>query len=101
MTSRSDIALPGALLKYHARQRATWGLPAAIASRLAELHLAWKRRAGRRRLARSIAHLDDRLLADIGLGPQDLGFAERIARSRATGLGSWAANKVGRGTDWL
>jgi uncharacterized protein YjiS (DUF1127 family) len=93
MTGRSDIALPGALLKYQVRQRATPRLPAAIASRLAELRLAWKRGAGRRRLARSIAHLDDRLLADIGLGPQDLGFAERIARSRATG--------VGIGTGWL
>jgi uncharacterized protein YjiS (DUF1127 family) len=33
-----------------------------------------------RRLGRSIAHLDDRLLADIGLSSQDLGSAERFAR---------------------
>jgi len=38
----------------------------------------------RHRLRRSIAHLDDRLLADIGLSRQDLGFAERLARSRVT-----------------
>jgi hypothetical protein len=101
MTGRSDIALPGALFRYHVRQRRTARLPVAIASRLAKLHLAWKRRAGRRRLARSIAHLDDRLLADIGLGPQDLGVTERIARSRATSVDIWAASKAGRGTDWL
>jgi hypothetical protein len=37
----------------------------------------------RRRLARSIAHLDDRLLADIGLNSEDLGFSERFARRSA------------------
>jgi uncharacterized protein YjiS (DUF1127 family) len=82
------------------RRRATARLPAPVASRLAELRSGWKHRAGRRRLARSIAHLDDRLLADIGLGPEDLGFAERLARRRATGLGIWAGSKAGPGTDW-
>ena len=100
MTGRSDMALPGALLEYHARQRATARLPAVIASRLAQLRFAWKRRAGRRRLARSIAHLDDRLLADIGIGPEDLGFAERVARSAGTGAGIWAGSKAGPGIDW-
>jgi hypothetical protein len=38
---------------------------------------------GRNRLARSIAHLEDRLLADIGLSSQHLGFAERLARGKA------------------
>ena len=52
-------------------------LPAAIASRLLQFQSAWTRLLARRRLARSIAHLDDRLLADIGLSSQDLGFAER------------------------
>ena len=56
---------------------------AAITSQMTALQSAWMRRAGRRRLARSIAHLDDRLLADIGLSAQHLGFAERAARSRA------------------
>lgn len=89
-----------ALGSYHAEQRATTTLPATIASRLAQASSAWKRRADRRRLARSIAHLDDRLLADIGLGPQDLGSNERVARSRAGRIGIWASNKAGPGTDW-
>jgi uncharacterized protein YjiS (DUF1127 family) len=77
------------------------GLLAPVASRLAELRFTWKQRAGRRRLARSIAHLDDRLLADIGLGPDDLGFAERLARRRATGVRIWAGSKAGSSTDRL
>jgi uncharacterized protein YjiS (DUF1127 family) len=99
MTVRSDTALPSALLEYDRRRRATARLPAAVASRLAGLRCAWKRRARRHRLARSIAHLDDRLLADIGLSPEDLGFAERVARSRAAGLGFWAGSKTGLGTE--
>jgi uncharacterized protein YjiS (DUF1127 family) len=98
MTSRSDTALPGALFEYPTGQRGK--LPAVIASPLAELLSAWRRHVRRRRLARSIAHLDDRLLADIGLGPEDLGFSERVARRRATGFGIWAGTKSGPGTDW-
>ena len=82
MTVRSDLAMQGALADCE-RQPATATLPAAIASRLSGLQSAWMRRVGRRRLARSIAHLDDRLLADIGLSAEHLGFFERVARSRA------------------
>jgi uncharacterized protein YjiS (DUF1127 family) len=57
---------------------------AAIGSLLKRLRSAWARRLERHRLARSISHLDDRLLADIGLSSEHLGFAERVARSRAT-----------------
>jgi len=56
----------------------------AIATGLTRLQSAWTRRAGRNRIARSIAHLDDRLLADIGLSAAHLGFAERVVRSRVT-----------------
>ena len=82
MTVRSDLAMQGALADRE-RQPATATLSAAIASRLSDLQSAWMRRVGRRRLARSIAHLDDRLLADIGLSAEHLGFSERVARSRA------------------
>jgi uncharacterized protein YjiS (DUF1127 family) len=84
MSIRSDLTMPGSLLDYLAKEHATAKLSAAIASRFIEIQSAWKRRAGRHRLARCIAHLDDRLLADIGLSAQDLGFAERVARGRAT-----------------
>jgi uncharacterized protein YjiS (DUF1127 family) len=99
MSGQSYLAMPGNLLEYRTKERAIGALPAAIASRLAEFRFAWKRQASRRRLARSIAHLDDRLLADIGLSPEDLGLTERVARRRATG-GIWAGSKAGPGTDW-
>ena len=82
MTARSDLAMQGALADRE-RQPAMATLSAAIASRLSDLRSAWMRRVGRRRLARSIAHLDDRLLADIGLSAEHLGIFERVARSRA------------------
>ena len=77
------MALPGTLAD-RAREPATAKLSEGFASRFAELQSAWSRRVGRRRLARSIAHLDDRLLADIGLSAENLGYAERVVRSRAT-----------------
>jgi uncharacterized protein YjiS (DUF1127 family) len=95
----APLAMPGNFLEYRARERAIGALPAAIASRLAQFRYVWKRQASRRRLARSIAHLDDRLLADIGLSPEDLGLTERVARRRATG-GIWAGSKARPGTDW-
>ncbi len=84
MTIRFDMTMPGTLLDYRAKERVTAKLSAAIAPQFIELQSAWMSRVRRHRLARSIAHLDDRLLADIGLSAQDLGFAERVARSRVT-----------------
>jgi len=98
MSGESCLAAPDNLLEYPTRESAGT-LRAAIASRMAELRSAWERHASRRRLALSIAHLDDRLLADIGLGAEDLGFAERHARSRAT-HGLWVGGKAGPATDW-
>ena len=77
MTIRSGGAMPGIPVHHRARPHPTVSLPDAIASRLLQFQSAWTRLLARRRLRRSIAHLDDRLLADIGLSPQDLGLAER------------------------
>ena len=77
MTIRSGGAMPGIAVDHRARVHATLILPDAVASRLLQFHSAWTRLLARRRLRRSIAHLDDRLLADIGLSSQDLGVAER------------------------
>ena len=38
------------------------------------------RLSARRRLARSIAHLDDRLLADAGLAPEQRGLSDHLIR---------------------
>ena len=90
-TTRFGMAMPEASVDLRAREGKTTILPAAIASRWTELRSAWIRRLARRRLQRSIAHLNDRLLADIGLGPQDLGFAQRFVRSHPVGGDIWAA----------
>ena len=83
MTVPCGLAMQRALVD-RAKEHTTT-VSGAIARRLlTRLQSAWARRAGRNRLARSIAHLDDRLLADIGLSAEHLGFVERVARSRVT-----------------
>jgi uncharacterized protein YjiS (DUF1127 family) len=82
MSGQSHLAALGDLVEH----RKTGTFRAAIASRMARLRFAWERQVSSRRLARSIAHLDDRLLADIGLSAKDLGFAERVARGRAANI---------------
>jgi uncharacterized protein YjiS (DUF1127 family) len=64
---------------------------AVIAARWAALAPLARRWAARRRLGRSIAHLDDRLLEDIGLQPTDRGFGQRLIRRFAAGGEIWAA----------
>jgi len=49
------------------------------------LHTLLRRWSTRQRLSRSIAHLNDRLLADAGLTLEDLGFGERLIRSFGRG----------------
>jgi uncharacterized protein YjiS (DUF1127 family) len=82
MTVPSGLAMQRTLVD-RAKEHTTT-VSGAIARRLTRLQSAWARRAGRNRLARSIAHLDDRLLADIGLSAEHLGFVERVARSSVT-----------------
>ena len=77
MTIQSEMAMPGTPMDRRAALHPTVSRPTVIASRLMRLQSAWIRLLARRRLRRSIAHLDDRLLADIGLSSQDLGLPER------------------------
>ena len=58
----------------------------ATESRWAKLRRVWADWSARRRLGRCVAHLDDRLLADIGLNAEDLSVTERLARRQAAGL---------------
>jgi uncharacterized protein YjiS (DUF1127 family) len=50
----------------------------------------------RGRRSSSIAHLDDRLLADVGLGPSDLGLGERLIRRFVAGGDIWPHDGSGR-----
>jgi uncharacterized protein YjiS (DUF1127 family) len=86
MRTRLQMTMPEAFAGSEAR-RGEWSrLTDAIAAQWTKLHCAWMRRSARRRLRRSVAHLDDRLLADIGLSPEDLSVTERLARRQAAGL---------------
>jgi uncharacterized protein YjiS (DUF1127 family) len=86
MTTRLEMVMPEAFVDCRARRPEATKVSIAIASRWTELRCAWMRWSARRRLRQSIAHLDERLLADIGLDPEDLGFTERFARRRAANL---------------
>jgi uncharacterized protein YjiS (DUF1127 family) len=59
-----------------------------------EFCCAWMRWLARNRLRRSIALLDDRLLADIGLCPRDLGFAQRFLRGHMAGGEIWTLENM-------
>jgi uncharacterized protein YjiS (DUF1127 family) len=64
-----------------------WTKPAeAIGSRWARIRRVWADWSARRRLGESVAHLDDRLLADVGLSAEDLTTTERMARRQAANL---------------
>jgi uncharacterized protein YjiS (DUF1127 family) len=64
-----------------------WTKPAdSIEQRWAKIRRVWTHWSARHRLHRSVAHLDDRLLADIGLSAEDLSVTERLARRQAASL---------------
>jgi uncharacterized protein YjiS (DUF1127 family) len=96
MTTRLETVMPEAFVDCRARRTAATKLSLAILSRWTELRCAWNRWSVRRRLRQSIAHLDERLLADIGLDPEDLGFAERFARRRAANLQAFWSLEVSK-----
>ena len=50
----------------------------------------------RQRLSGSIAHLDDRLLADAGFSPRDLGLGEHLIRRFAAGGDVWRRDGTGK-----
>jgi uncharacterized protein YjiS (DUF1127 family) len=95
MTTRFAMATREAFVDRQASENVAVKLPPTIAAQWAEFRSAWLRWLAHHRFRRSIAHLDDRLLADIGLGPQELGFAERLIRGRAASLPkSWSLGEA-------
>jgi hypothetical protein len=59
------------------------------------LRLQVARWLARQRLGRSIAHLDNRLLADAGFNPRDLGLGERLIRRHVAGGDIWRLDRSG------
>jgi hypothetical protein len=84
------IALPGAGLRTREHPVA-----AAIRSNWATFRSMLARAAARRRLARSIAHLDDRLLADAGLAAEHRGLGDRLIRHFAAVSEMWRSAQDG------
>jgi len=84
-----------AFVDYLARQSGATSMPPVIARLWTELGRSWMRGSARCHLPRSIGHLDDRLLTDIGLGAEDLGLTVRLARRHAAGLQNfWSLGSV-------
>jgi hypothetical protein len=77
MTARTMHATAGVFVT---REHAVTG---AIRSLWTALRAMRARASARRRLARSIAHLDDRMLADARLTPQDRGLGDSLIRGFA------------------
>ena len=65
-------------------------LAVAVQSTWAAFRATLARAAARRRLARSIAHLDDRLLADAGLTGEQRGLGHRLIRHFAAASAIWS-----------
>jgi uncharacterized protein YjiS (DUF1127 family) len=79
--SMATAVRPGRAPAAPAPRRAAW-------TALRALFLKW---SARRRLGASIAHLDDRLLADAGLKPTDRGLGDRLIRHFVAGSEMWSA----------
>jgi uncharacterized protein YjiS (DUF1127 family) len=71
-------------------------VPPSVRSGWAELKQLPARWLSRQRLSGSIAHLDDRLLADAGFSRRDLGLGERLIRRFAAGGDIWPRDRAGK-----
>jgi uncharacterized protein YjiS (DUF1127 family) len=94
MTTRTMSALAAPAGRFGAHEHP---LAVAIRSNWAAFRSMLARAASRRRLARSIAHLDDRLLADVGLAREHRGLGDRLIRYAAA-VWSAAGTRAPRGS---
>jgi hypothetical protein len=91
-----EVAMSDAVLERRAVGReATTAVPLVRAGWTA-LKSVLARWLSRHRLSGSIAHLDDRLLADAGFDPSDLGLGERLIRRFVAGGDIWPRDRAGR-----
>jgi uncharacterized protein YjiS (DUF1127 family) len=89
-----EVAMSDAVLNCRAVERHAAMAP-LVRLGSAALKAAPVRWLSRQRLSASIAHLDDRLLADVGLGPSDLALGERLIRRFAAGGDIWRRDGTG------
>jgi uncharacterized protein YjiS (DUF1127 family) len=94
MTMRFVAAMGAGGVDCRQREGKAETLSRTVASLWTEFCCAWMRWLARNRLQRSIALLDDRLLADIGLCPRDLGFAQRFLRGHMASANIWTHENV-------
>jgi hypothetical protein len=93
MTIGMETALFEALADCRATARKNALVTPVIASAWSALRSFAIHLADCYRLARSIAHLNDRLLADVGLGSRDLGLGESLIRGAASEVTLWVFDK--------
>lgn len=91
-----ETALSEALVDCRAGSRERVLPTTAIPSAWIALRSFAIRLTDRYRLARGVAHLNDRLLADVGLGSQDLGLGESLIRGSASDAAFWTYERSGR-----
>jgi len=87
----SDAVLNSRAVEHEAKTMAPW-VRAGWAT-LKSLPARW---LSRQRVGASIAHLDDRLLADAGFDRRDLGLGERLIRHFVAGGEIWRRDGIGR-----
>jgi hypothetical protein len=93
MTSRTMPAIAWPAGQVRTRKHL---LPAVVHASWTAFRERLARLSARRRLARSIAHLDDRMLADAGLSPEHRGVGDHLLRHFAAASGVFSANAVQR-----
>jgi uncharacterized protein YjiS (DUF1127 family) len=85
-----------AILDSRPIERAPATVAPAVRAGWAALKSVPARWFSRQRLGASLAHLDDRLLADVGFDPSHLGLGERLIRRFAAGGDIWQRDRAGR-----
>jgi uncharacterized protein YjiS (DUF1127 family) len=91
-----EAAMSDAVLNNRAVEREATTIAPLVRLGWASLNSLPVRWRSRQRRSGSIAHLDDRLLADIGLGRSDLGLGERLIRRFVAGGDIWRRDGNGR-----
>jgi uncharacterized protein YjiS (DUF1127 family) len=91
-----EAAMSDAVLNSRAMERVAATTAPLVRAGWASLTSLPARWLSRQRRSGSIAHLDDRLLADAGFTRRDLGLGERLIRHFVAGGDIWRREGIGR-----